>query len=1451
MWTGFTKTKPGFCYYQAALIMICALTVFDHQHTTTKSSSAGLRQKSWKLIFTSSSLLEKCIATSSLKAAQLKTIIIINSVPFFRSVDAGAINSYYSSNGLDESYDSSGDVLFESSPTSITDEDIPLIVDDDVTLSPTELSTPKVISSSNGELGTKLQAQAHSSISVQSHQEISSPFASIKFAVEESAWKTRLYPTSFPTASTPSESFTTPSASRLHSFTEADSSSPGAFLSQTSKDSEENATKSLGFSIADPVSSFQEYQTETPQTSRKSPLVFISSTERTVLESKDYNAIVVSNTSHSLLDYASQSDYAVTDVNSPKISFSEPGISTNFDSQFKETPIPTNLFSVTDYQGSITRSEVAEKDLQPKLTFSHLETQPAIPSSFSAFYEPPSWPPFESYWSPDNRTTALQTSQDWISASPVAISDAALQTSQDWISASPGWISASPVAISDTALKTSQDWISASPKIISESFIEQNTESFNDKSSAWLDNSLKYTPSLGSGLLIDYLKPTSVLSDSQRGDGISSQYDGTISPLFLQDRGSSFIIINSSQFSPNVAENSLDSKLFLSVGESLVSKVLDEASPSITDFQYGFGLSTSSHQLDASKLTDNDLGETESAYFLTPKVKLEISATLLFSEKHSQLVELIRPSGDLDYTDTLPKSSLVSDYIEGSYYSDSREIFGKRELETKDPPPSDLSLSVFYTANSVRYDHSEVLFSSDVWRVPILLSTKNYISQSYFTDTWSARPTETGFFRSSVSQTYSNSLKFISLYEESTEPYNFELKSSVSSQPEQSLHLQSFTVNFISSQYNATSTTQSEDIHTEPTVSNIAIHSSGDFSEHLNYTALSSLHVKSPVVKLMQTTKTDGNMSTMPSMDSVAAPSSSITQSSVTASSNISPSPSTINLESSTPVLRISKASSQITSFTPPSLQSSSVFAYDPIPESTPFLTSLSPQPTVWSSSPTPVLTTLTPELTQSHENIASSVFLYSSNKGLQDSPQQKSASVVLAEEKTLVSSSYGNTSARMTMETPYSSKLSAIKPSSVFSSSSFISFATSATPGVNTTAPSTRPNSPGGRSNSTSVSGSDHSSEIIIGSAAAVFILAALVLGVILCLRWKKRAPKKSGARQDDLWMDNLGTGSHMIPLPSLTTCVSEAAAPARRENIYTVAFPYQPLQDGQLSLHKGDKLELVETADNGWWRGVSVKKGKSGWFPSSYVTAAENGSSENLGNVSSSDDISGNLGVEINGDLERQISSFQIKKTPQNRQTTEDAILYPAVEEQKTLNDVESWVNMAASISMMSLPTTEMSYNTNLTDFTAAPVTGQRFRAVYAYKPVNRGEMGLKEGELVTCQEKDRNGWMLGRKTRSGEQGWFPAVYVDQVSSDDESISDPEIPDTYDLLDSNKLHKVDQTFLGIDHEVVCPFTSPVPGDMALDLGDTVTVLQTLANGWWFGVKGTECGWFPGSFLK
>lgn len=55
---------------------------------------------------------------------------------------------------------------------------------------------------------------------------------------------------------------------------------------------------------------------------------------------------------------------------------------------------------------------------------------------------------------------------------------------------------------------------------------------------------------------------------------------------------------------------------------------------------------------------------------------------------------------------------------------------------------------------------------------------------------------------------------------------------------------------------------------------------------------------------------------------------------------------------------------------------------------------------------------------------------------------------------------------------------------------------------------------------------------------------------------------------------------------------------------DLYIAKYDFTGSTDLELALRKGDRVNLVEKADNGWWRGVC--DGRAGWFPETYVRAA-----------------------------------------------------------------------------------------------------------------------------------------------------------------------------------------------------------------------------------------------------
>lgn len=51
--------------------------------------------------------------------------------------------------------------------------------------------------------------------------------------------------------------------------------------------------------------------------------------------------------------------------------------------------------------------------------------------------------------------------------------------------------------------------------------------------------------------------------------------------------------------------------------------------------------------------------------------------------------------------------------------------------------------------------------------------------------------------------------------------------------------------------------------------------------------------------------------------------------------------------------------------------------------------------------------------------------------------------------------------------------------------------------------------------------------------------------------------------------------------------------------------------------------------------------------------------------------------------------------------------------------------------------------------------------------------------------------------------------------------------------------------------YHVLYPYTAQDEGQLNLDLGDVVTLIEKRGNGWWKGKIKDKEGWFPGSYVE
>lgn len=86
--------------------------------------------------------------------------------------------------------------------------------------------------------------------------------------------------------------------------------------------------------------------------------------------------------------------------------------------------------------------------------------------------------------------------------------------------------------------------------------------------------------------------------------------------------------------------------------------------------------------------------------------------------------------------------------------------------------------------------------------------------------------------------------------------------------------------------------------------------------------------------------------------------------------------------------------------------------------------------------------------------------------------------------------------------------------------------------------------------------------------------------------------------------------TRSATMPVSPLVVAAATQQEPARTNintaspppsNMYVAKYHFTGSTMVELSLKKGDKVNVFEKSDNGWWKGVLG--GQVGWFPETYV--------------------------------------------------------------------------------------------------------------------------------------------------------------------------------------------------------------------------------------------------------
>ncbi|KAK6474471.1 CD2-associated protein-like isoform X1 [Huso huso] len=152
------------------------------------------------------------------------------------------------------------------------------------------------------------------------------------------------------------------------------------------------------------------------------------------------------------------------------------------------------------------------------------------------------------------------------------------------------------------------------------------------------------------------------------------------------------------------------------------------------------------------------------------------------------------------------------------------------------------------------------------------------------------------------------------------------------------------------------------------------------------------------------------------------------------------------------------------------------------------------------------------------------------------------------------------------------------------------------------------------------------------------------------------------------------------------------------------------------------------------------------------------------------------------------------------------------------------------------------------------------------FAYSPLDKDELELKEGEIIEFIKEIEDGWWLGNK--NGKIGAFPSNFVKEITETTDGPNSSAVkqrPKLSEALFNKELEKQPQLQhtcgagqrldINQDNErckVMVDYTATAEDELDLKKGDVVVIINkdTDDEGWWEGELNGKHGFFPDNFV-
>ncbi|KAF9338099.1 SH3-domain kinase binding protein 1 [Podila minutissima] len=160
----------------------------------------------------------------------------------------------------------------------------------------------------------------------------------------------------------------------------------------------------------------------------------------------------------------------------------------------------------------------------------------------------------------------------------------------------------------------------------------------------------------------------------------------------------------------------------------------------------------------------------------------------------------------------------------------------------------------------------------------------------------------------------------------------------------------------------------------------------------------------------------------------------------------------------------------------------------------------------------------------------------------------------------------------------------------------------------------------------------------------------------------------------------------------------------------------------------------------------------------------------------------------------------------------------------------------------------------------------TTTTYVAHHQYDAEKEDELSLDVGDVITVSDMSDPGWWVGEKVKDGKAGWFPSNFVDPyeepAQAEPAAVAAPPAPApapphpeaaeaAHPAIPDSAPPPVPKHEGPIFARVEYDYEAKESGELSLEVGRVVTVLDKSGAAWWTGDLNGKVGAFPSNYVK